>query len=222
MPTLITAGDLVAGAQIVGASDGALNIQTGPSGSKVNAVQLASNGAATFLQAPIFPTTPVVTSQTASAIVSGTKVNIATLTNQTFTGIPSWAKRITLMFQNLTKGGTSSPIVQIGSGTYDATSYVAAAFGAPNGNSVTAANSTIGFILEPTATSALVFNGVITINLMEAATFLYAQQGTLIGTSQGYSSAGTHACSGLIDRVKITTLNGTDVFSAGYINIFWE
>jgi hypothetical protein len=44
MPTLITAGDLVNGTVINTATDGALTIQTGPNGSKVNALAMESAG----------------------------------------------------------------------------------------------------------------------------------------------------------------------------------
>ena len=35
-------------------------------------------------------------------------------------------------------------------------------------------------------------------------------------------SAGDVTLSGTLDRVRITTVNGTDTFDAGSINILWE
>jgi hypothetical protein len=37
-----------------------------------------------------------------------------------------------------------------------------------------------------------------------------------------YFGSGTIALSGTLDRVRITTLNGTDTFDAGSINIMYE
>jgi hypothetical protein len=46
------------------------------------------------------------------------------LTSIDFTGIPSWAKRITVMFSGVSTNGSSNPIVQIGdSGGIEATGY---------------------------------------------------------------------------------------------------
>ena len=38
----------------------------------------------------------------------------------------------------------------------------------------------------------------------------------------GQVGAGTKTLSGTLDRVRITTTNGTDTFDAGSINIFYE
>ena len=52
MPTTIAAGDSTNGVTITSSNDNALTLQTGPAGSKVNAVALASDGTATLLNGP--------------------------------------------------------------------------------------------------------------------------------------------------------------------------
>ena len=37
-----------------------------------------------------------------------------------------------------------------------------------------------------------------------------------------YMSGGSIALGGVLDRIRITTVNGTDVFDAGSINILYE
>jgi len=42
------------------------------------------------------------------------------------------------------------------------------------------------------------------------------------GSNTMFFSAGVKALSGTLDRVRITTVNGTDTFDAGSINILYE
>jgi hypothetical protein len=37
-----------------------------------------------------------------------------------------------------------------------------------------------------------------------------------------FPSAGTKTLSGTLDRIRITTVNGTDLFDAGSVNIMYE
>jgi hypothetical protein len=62
------------------------------------------------------------------------------------------------------------------------------------------------------------------LTLMNAATFLWAAHGN-IGLSNSASliaTAGVKALSAVLDRVRITTVNGTDAFDAGSVNISYE
>jgi hypothetical protein len=55
--------------------------------------------------------------------------------------------------------------------------------------------------------------------------FSYLGSGTLntiANTNNAYINAGTITLSGVLDRVRITTVNGTDTFDAGSINILYE
>ena len=56
-----------------------------------------------------------ITSGTAVASTSGTSID--------FTSIPSWVKRITVMFSGVSLSGTSSIYIQIGSGSAEITGY---------------------------------------------------------------------------------------------------
>jgi hypothetical protein len=41
-------------------------------------------------------------------------------------------------------------------------------------------------------------------------------------TVSSYTTAGSKTLSATLDRIRITTANGTDTFDAGTINIMWE
>ena len=81
----------------------------------------------------------------ASLITSGTAVASTSGTSIDFTGIPSWAKRITVMFNGVSTNGTSQQLIQIGSGSVNATGYSSYFSVTPGGFSPATAVTTSGF-----------------------------------------------------------------------------
>jgi hypothetical protein len=155
-------------------------------------------------------------------IVSGTAQVAVTdfTTAANFTGIPSWVKRITVMFSGISLSGTDSILVQIGdSGGISATGYVGG--GTRTGStSVAGANFTTGFGFN-NATAAATYSGGLTINLVSGTT--WAAFGVISGsaTEQAAMSAGNKTLTGVLDRVSVTR-TGTNTFDAGTINILYE
>lgn len=158
-------------------------------------------------------------------IVSGTPIATTSGTSHDFTSIPSWVKRITLMFNGVSTNGTSLPIVQIGdSGGIEATSYNGAASGITS--AVATENHSTGFKLSVAgiASASNIFTGQLTLSLMDSSTNTWAISGSLGLTSSASSVlvSGTKALSAALDRVRLTTVNGTDAFDAGSFNIYYE
>jgi hypothetical protein len=158
-------------------------------------------------------------------LISGTAVS-ASGTSVDFTGIPSWAKRITVMFSGVSTNGTSVPLLQLGdSGGVEITGYLGSA-STSSGAATSNALYTTGFgLFSPsTTTAANVFSGVVTINALDVATNLWACYG-VVGFSNAAATTqvgGSKSLSATLDRVRITTVNGTDTFDAGTINIMYE
>jgi hypothetical protein len=153
---------------------------------------------------------------TAQASTSGTSID--------FTSIPSWVKRITVMFNGVSTNGTSNILIQIGSGSILTSGYGSSAiYGGTSGGG---SSSTAGFILTSAIGGTSDMSGASTICLLGSNT--YVSTGNLIYNSVSptlfvLSSAGVRASvGGAIDRVRITTVNGTDTFDAGSINILYE
>jgi hypothetical protein len=156
---------------------------------------------------------------TLAPIVSGTAVS-ASGTSVDFTGIPSWVKRITVMFQGVSTSGTSNLLVQIGSGSVSASNYASTATA-----STAVVNSTAGFIATSAIVATDVSSGQIFLSLIASNTWTSsgilsrnATGGNAVNMSAGLSPV----LSGSLDRVRITTVNGTDTFDAGTINLLWE
>lgn len=162
-------------------------------------------------------------SGTLAPIVSGTAVS-ASGTSVDFTGIPSWVKRITVMFDSVSTNGTSIPMVQLGdSGGVETTGYA----GSVVTVSTVAASALLssGVLFQSSTYAAnFVANGAITFSLINSATNTWVFVGSIGQTTGGQLGhvAGLKPLSATLDRVRITTVNGTDTFDAGTINLLWE
>jgi hypothetical protein len=150
---------------------------------------------------------------TAVASTSGTSID--------FTSIPVWVKRVTIMFAGVSTNGTSAILFQLGtSGGPTTSGYVGGGvrFGT---SAVVGAAFTAGFGVN-IAAAADTYNGSIIITHVNSNT--WAAQGSFgTGTTSIlFTSAGSIALAAILDRVRITTANGTDTFDAGTINIRYE
>lgn len=154
---------------------------------------------------------------TAVASTSGTSID--------FTGIPSWVKRITVMFNGVSTNGTSLPQIQLGdSGGIEATGYVSYANYAGGANSTNGASSTTGFLFNNGGAAVEIRYGVMTINSMGSNLWVASVAGGMIQTATvyGISGGGAKTLSDTLTQIRITTVNGTDTFDAGSINIMYE
>ena len=159
-----------------------------------------------------------INSRTAQASTSGTSID--------FTSIPSGTKRITVMFNGVSTSGSSVPQIRLGSGSVDATGYTQANGQVVNaGATVISNNPTTGFGLNGNIwSSGVVIVGKIEFVLLNSATNLWIATGVLGRTDSGGIEllGGAKTLSGVLDRIRITTVNGTDTFTAGSINILYE
>lgn len=171
------------------------------------------------ISSPTISGTPVMS---ASVITSGTAQNSTSGTAITFTGIPSWAKRITVMFNGVSTSGTNAILVQIGSGSVTTSGYNSAAAGCIDATVPAVSVSTAGFlVLNDTASDLR--SGQLVITLL--SNYVYVESHTLAGDSTRnvvYWGGGSLSLGAALDRVNITTVGGTDTFDAGSINILYE
>ena len=69
----------------------------------------------------------------------------ATSTSVDFTGIPSWVKRVTVMFDGVSTNGASNCLVQIGAGSVTTSGYISTGNAYTNAVNTVGASSTAGF-----------------------------------------------------------------------------
>jgi hypothetical protein len=178
-------------------------------GSASNNVVLNADGTTT-IAAP----SNIIKSGTSVATTSGTAID--------FTGIPSWVKRVTVMFNGVSTNGTSSPQVQLGAGSITTSGYNS--FGSITGSAASATGSASSGIViydnSSLATNTVIGNIVIANQSGNTWIANYVivdppRAGTKVG-------GGVVTLSGTLDRLRLTTVNGTDTFDAGSVNILFE
>lgn len=156
------------------------------------------------------------------AITTGTAVASTSGTSVTFSSIPSWVKRITVMFNGVSTNGTAPFQVQIGSGSIAITGYVSGSHGTGN----TDLNATTGFLASVNAAAAAAYYGSVVITAYGSN--IYAAAGVLspaTSANPGFVSGGGITLSGVLDQLRIiasATGNPADTFDAGSINILYE
>jgi hypothetical protein len=165
-------------------------------------------------------TLPTITG-TVGVLVSGTAVASTSGTSIDFTSIPAGVRRITVMFNGVSSNGASSFQIQIGSGSVTTTGYVSSSafiYSAP-----AVGTATTGFLMFYNS-AGYAYYGTITLCLLSGNTWVSNHTlGNTTTTSAVISGGGiSPALGGVLDRVRITTVNGTDTFDAGSINILYE
>jgi len=150
----------------------------------------------------------------------GTDVASTSGTFIDFTGVPSWAKRVTVMFNGVSINGTSPIQVQLGdSGGVETTGYAAAA--SQSNSTALLTQVTTGFPILLTTTAAGLNYGVITLSSLGSNAWV--SNGVFYSSiGVNYTTSGSKTLSDTLNQVRITTVNGTDTFDAGTINIMWE
>jgi len=138
-----------------------------------------------------------------------------------FVGIPEGVKRITVMFDGVSTNGTSNSLIQIGSASIEITNYRSTVVGLFNTAAVTASIVTNGFGITVQTSTTDVLTGSITLDNITLNSWVCS--GGLYKTpSNVLNTFGSKTLSGTLDCIRITTVNGTDQFDAGTINISWE
>jgi hypothetical protein len=169
-------------------------------------------------------TAPTVATSTGQLypLVSGTAVS-ASGTSVDFTGIPATAKRVTVMLNGVSLNGSANLRFQLGdSGGAETTGYVS--IFSYNGSSNNGGTSSSGFDLVGVGSAPLEVSGQIVFSLLNSSTNTWTAMGILGAAGSAFTllTTGSKSLSATLDRVRITTTNGTDTFDAGTINIMWE
>jgi hypothetical protein len=213
----ITAGTALGGGLLYDSdTTGNLVIKTG--GSATTAATFHANAVTTFGGSVYLSgvSTPLrqLTSGTANTSISGGTVVPFS--------IPTWAKRVTVMFSGVSTNGSSSPLVQIGTGGSATTSgYLGSSVNLSNGGSIGVSTYTLGFGLNY-ANSSNVIHGHMVLTLVTGNQWTASYTFAVASTAGICNGGGSVSLAGTLDYLRVTTVNGTDLFDAGSINIMWE
>ena len=143
-------------------------------------------------------------------------------TSVDFTGIPSWVKRITVMFRGVSTNGASPIIIKLGTSSGIVNSGYTT-FGTRLGVGSLASiyrYDCISIIFTVPDGGAVFGQSIIT----KLSDSVYTSSGSMVSHNVGGNvTGGTQvSLSETLDRIRITTANGTDVFDAGIINLLVE
>jgi hypothetical protein len=154
------------------------------------------------------------------AITSATAVT-ASGTSVDFTSIPSWVKRITVMFNGVSTNGSSLIQVQLGdAGGIETSTYLGSA--STFDTSASAQNYSTGFLAVEGNAASWVTHGLMTLANVSGNLWAESHSLGLTGLTAISIGGGTKTLSDTLTQVRITTVNGTDTFDAGSINIMYE
>jgi hypothetical protein len=158
-----------------------------------------------------------------TVINSGTAITCAGQTSIDFTSLPSWVKRITVMFNGVSSSGTSNFLIQAITGT---STVVNSGYSSSASTGASGATSTAGNVLMAVTAAATVYNIAATLVNVSGNTWLTTSVGGTGASNAGNVSGGVVTLGAVLTGVRITTVNGTDTFdttpSAGSINILYE
>lgn len=146
------------------------------------------------------------------ATTSGTAID--------FTGIPSTARMIAMMLNGVSLSGTASHRIQTGdSGGIETTGYVGTV-----GSRTADTNLSAGFDID-FATAATAVTGTLLLTCLDTTNNIWTAFGIFAADSTAQSPrylSGRKPLSATLDRIRLTSSNGTDTFDAGSVNILYQ
>lgn len=191
------------GVKLVSASGGSVEINPPATASNFVATMPAGTG-----NVVVNGVNGALVAATAQASTSGTSID--------FTGIPSWVRRITVMFNGVSTNGTSGISLQLGdAGGIETTGY---AVGSANG-----VVSTTEFPLTGgSGAAAGLYQGLLTLSTLGSNIWVISSNIARSDVSVAFPTGGSKTLSDVLTQVRLKSGNGTDAFDAGSINIMYE
>jgi len=213
------------------ASDGVMNVRcNGATVGQFNSTgftgnSATANSATNATNATNATTSATCTGNSATAnyapLITGTAVTTSGATIS-FTGIPSWARRITILLSGVTTVAAGLPAIRAGSGSYEASGYDSVNNAIGTSTVASSTSATTSWDLQNSGGSANVYTGQVVITRVAAGTQYVVSGQVRYNTTSTALTVGTKLFSGIIDRVQLQMSTGTDTFNGGTMNIMWE
>lgn len=155
------------------------------------------------------------------AFVQGTSVASTSGTSIDFTSIPSWVKRVTVTFFNVSTNGSAALQVQLFATTLTTSGYTG--YSARSGGANVYTSFSSAFVTSDGIASSYSQTGTLVLTNITGNTWIVS--GSLTNTAAINNTSvlnGSVALASALTGVRFTTTNGTDTFDAGTINILYE
>ena len=158
-----------------------------------------------------------------NGLQTGTAQTVSSVSAVNFTGIPSWVKRITVQFYNVSQTGGSSPYfsMRIGSGSIDTTSYLSQLGTTLSSSASSTGSTTYWYLGNPGSTSSAWAGHAVLTSISGTNNWIFSSVISSYNDARAMTSAGSHTTSGVLDRLQLLLSDGTTTFS-GTFNILYE
>ena len=178
---------------------------------------ITTNGSSVLGWSTFLTQGTAITASASVASTSGTSID--------FASIPSWVKRVTVMFQGVSTSGGSPVLIQLGTGstpTYTTSGYLGAVLLVDAAGATARTTYTTGFLVTHDSANIHVRHGNITITNITGNS--WTQTGILARSddTSTHHSAGSIALAAVLTAVRITTVSGVNTFDLGAINLLLE
>lgn len=161
--------------------------------------------------------------ETSTATTSGTSIALSS------TSIPSWARRITVIFSGVSTNTASNYLLQVRRASdsgWITTGYTSMAsdFNGAIGTPSDGQGGTQGFLLTRSPSAASLTSGTVTLVKLSGTENIWISSGTLgdHATAVSSSAGRLDMASEVLNNVRLTTVSGTATFDAGKINVLYE
>ena len=183
-----------------------------------------TSGAIT-VSAPAVAGTNTLTLQAATATNAVNKLETAVASTSgasiDFTSLPSWIKKITIIFNEVSGNASSNMLIQLGTGStsYTTSGYLSTGC-VTTTSAVSGGSSTAGFFMFRDTASYGVSGHMVLTNI--SGNIWISSHAAKISTTAIINGGGSVTLGAALTAVRITTVNGTDTFDAGSVNIMYE
>ncbi len=161
----------------------------------------------------------------ASSLILGSPITLSTSGSPTgtyaeYTNIPPWVNQITITINGMSTNGTTIPNVLLGTSAGYVTSGYLGAIGTDSNFTSTSFSTSI-LVTYDNVTTASVLYSVITLYNMGSNVWVFRVNTGFSNVAVASTGNGTVTLPGTLDRVRLT-INGTQVFDDGTINIRYQ
>jgi hypothetical protein len=154
-------------------------------------------------------------------LTSGTAATPSAVTFVDFTSIPSWVKRITVMFNGVSLNNTANILIQLGTASgFTSTGYISTSNILNNSSGSSGSSSTSGFFVFD-GDASYVLHGTCVISLVSSNSFV-STHSYRVSTTQIILGSGSVSLGDTLNSVRIISSDNTGTFDAGTINILFE
>jgi hypothetical protein len=156
-----------------------------------------------------------------SRLVRGTSVASTSGVSISFTSLPNWIKKITMMINGVSTSGSADILIRLSTGGVFASSGYVSNMQVVQGGVTSGVNNTVGFVISQ-GTSSVITTGTYEFVNNDGngwiGTGVFAYEHAVVGAYGG----GRITLGGVLDGIRIITANGSDTFDAGSVNIIYE